>query len=64
MTSREFFYLVSNMRSAQTEYFKTKDRAVFRAARKLENEVDAEIRRVKEILRDNDHSSEMTLPPH
>lgn len=53
MTSREFFYLVSNMRSAQIEYFKTKDRAVFRAARKLENEVDAEISRVKAIV-DND----------
>ena len=50
MTSREFFYLVSNMRQAQIEYFKTKDRAVFRAARRLENDVDAEIARVKEIV--------------
>lgn len=53
MTSREFFYLVSNMRSAQIEYFKTRDRAVFRAARRLENEVDAEIARVKEIVADS-----------
>lgn len=50
MTAREFFYLVSEMRSAQTRYFKTKDRAVFTAARKLENEVDSEIRRVKAII--------------
>lgn len=50
MDAREFFYLVSEMRSAQTRYFKTKDRAVFMAARKLENEVDSEIRRVKGIL--------------
>lgn len=50
MDAREFFYLVSEMRSAQTRYFKTKDRAVFMAARKLENEVDAEIARVKSIV--------------
>lgn len=50
MNAREFFYLVSEMRSAQVRYFETKDRAVFRAARKLENEVDSEIRRVKAIL--------------
>lgn len=55
MKAREFFFLVSNMRSAQTEYFKTKDRAVFRAARKLENEVDAEIRRVKELSDNTSH---------
>ena len=50
MTSREFFYLVANMRKAQAEYFATKDRMVFRAARRLENEVDAEVRRVKHIM--------------
>lgn len=50
MTAREFFFLVSEMRSAQIRYFKTKDRDVFRAARLLENEVDSEIRRVKAIL--------------
>lgn len=38
------------MRSAQKKYFETKDRAVFRAARKLENEVDAEVNRVKAII--------------
>lgn len=50
MNAREFFYLVANMRSAQKRYLKTKDRAVFRAARKLENEVDAEINRVKALV--------------
>lgn len=50
MNAREFFYLVSEMRSAQVRYFETKDRAVFRAARKLENEVDSEIRRVKNLV--------------
>lgn len=50
MTSREFFYLVAQMREAQRQYFKSRDQLVFRAARKLENEVDKEIARVREIL--------------
>lgn len=50
MTPREFFYLVSAMRAAQNKYFATRDRSVFRAARKLENQVDDEIARVKAIL--------------
>lgn len=53
MNAREFFYLVAEMRSAQTSYFKTKDPNVFRAARKLENEVDKEIKRVRELLNAN-----------
>lgn len=50
MNAKEFFYLVAEMRSAQNAYFETKDRNVFRAARKLENEVDREIRRVRAII--------------
>lgn len=50
MNAREFFYLVANMRNARKRYLETKDRAVFRALRKLENEVDAEINRVKAII--------------
>lgn len=50
MNAREFFYLVAEMRDAQKRYFKDRDQVVLRAARKLEGLVDAEIRRVKEIL--------------
>ena len=50
MDHRSFFYLVAEMRSAQTAYFKTRDPNVFRAARKLENEVDREIARVRQIV--------------
>lgn len=50
MNAREFFYLVAQMREAQTAYFKTKERHVFMAARKLENMVDSEIRRVRDIV--------------
>lgn len=50
MNARDFFYLVAEMREAQKAYFETKDRHVFRAARKLENELDKEIRRVREVV--------------
>lgn len=50
MNSREFFYLVAQMRAAQREYFKNRQQNVFRAARKLEDNVDAEIERVRRIL--------------
>ena len=50
MSNKEFFYLVAQMRDAQKAYFKTKDRHVFMAARKLENEVDHEIERVRNIV--------------
>lgn len=50
MTAKEFFYLTAQMREAQKAYFKTRDHNVLRAARKLENEVDAEISRVRELL--------------
>lgn len=53
MNAKEFFYLVAEMRSAQKSYFETKDQHVFRAARKLENDVDREIRRVRELLNAN-----------
>lgn len=54
MNAREFFYLVAEMRAAQKAYFKTKQDNVFRAARKLENQVDAEIQRVRELVNDAD----------
>lgn len=50
MNSREFFYLVANMRSAQKAYFDTRDQKVLRAAIKLEKEVDDEIVRVRAIV--------------
>lgn len=51
MTSREFFYCVSNMREAQRNYFRTRDRHDFLRARACENEVDREIARVRELIR-------------
>lgn len=50
MTAKQFFYLVAEMRDTQRRYFESRDRATFRACRALENDVDREIRRVKEIM--------------
>lgn len=50
MTAREFFYLVAQMRAAQTNYFATRRPEHLRAARRLEREVDGEIARVKAII--------------
>lgn len=50
MTAREFFYLVAQMREAQKEYFARREQLTLRAARKLEGEVDKEIKRVRAIL--------------
>lgn len=50
MTAEEFFYYVAQMRDAQNRYFQNRDRRVFLACRKLENIVDHEIARVKDII--------------
>lgn len=50
MNAREFFYLTAQMREAQKTYFATRDPNALRAARKLEGEVDREIKRVREIV--------------
>lgn len=50
MNAREFFYLVANMRTAQREYFKTRDTRALIRSKDLEREVDEEVRRVKEII--------------
>lgn len=62
MNARDFFYLVAEMREAQKAYFETKDSRVFRAARKLENDVDKEIRRVHDIVNANPPTSVMKSP--
>lgn len=50
MTSREFFDKVAEMRRAQRDYFKTRDKDTLIRSKQLEKEVDDEIKRVTEIL--------------
>lgn len=58
MNAMEFFYLVAQMREAQRNYFDTRSQLVLRAARKLENDVDREIRRVREIIANHERTTE------
>lgn len=50
MNSKQFFYAVAQMRAAQRAYFENRDPKVLRAAIKSEQEVDAEIERVRKII--------------
>ncbi len=61
MTAREFFYLVANMRDTQRRYFKDRDQVTLRAARKLENLVDEEIARTREVLGSESQYRQTTL---
>lgn len=54
MNAREFFYLVAQMRSAQKAYFANRDVKVFRQCRALENDVDREIERVRQIVQNQE----------
>lgn len=52
MNAKEFFYLVAEMRRCQKSWFDTHDQRALIAAKIREQEVDAEIRRVKELIGD------------
>lgn len=58
MTAKEFFYLVSQMRQAQSEYFRTRDQVTLRRARALEGDVDDEIARVKAIIAEGERAKQ------
>lgn len=49
MNAKQFFDLVSEMRQAQKNYFKTRNQAYFDRSRYLEKQIDAEIERVRRI---------------
>lgn len=49
MNAREFFYLTASVRSAQKEYFMTRDRRLLAKCKALEKELDHEIERVREL---------------
>lgn len=49
MTAKEFFMLVVQMRNAQKQYFRTRDKSDLQASKQLEKQVDDEIRRVERL---------------
>lgn len=50
MNNRQFFDLVRRMRAYQREYFKHKRKSDLQTSKMLESQVDAEIKRVEDIL--------------
>lgn len=52
MTARDFFTLVTRMRDKQKEYFRTRSASVLQESKRLEKQVDDEIQRVNEIIKD------------
>jgi hypothetical protein len=49
MNSKQFFKTVVEMRKAQREYFRTHTKASLRNSMRLEDEIDAEIKRVEAL---------------
>lgn len=52
MDSKEFFDLVAKMRWKQKDYFATRSKAVLQESKALEKQVDDEIKRVEDILKE------------
>lgn len=52
MNAKDFFALVSRMRDKQKEYFRTRSTSVLQESKRLEKQVDDEIKRVNEIIKD------------
>lgn len=59
MNAKEFFNLVSRMREAQKEYFKTRSSLNLRQVKTLEKEIDAEIERVNALAPRKDTQTAM-----
>lgn len=52
MDSKEFFDLVAKMLRKQKDYFATRSKAVLQESKALEKQVDDEIKRVEDILKE------------
>ena len=50
MKPKEFFDKVAEMRSAQKEYFRTRSPQALSESKRLEREIDAEIKRVNDMM--------------
>lgn len=53
MDAKQFFYMVSEMRRCQKEYFRTRAQSALRLARYYEKCIDFEINKVNNLLNQN-----------
>lgn len=61
MNHKEFFDKVVAMRKAQKEYFKTRLPSALNKSKQLEAEIDAEIKRVENILEEREKARQTSL---
>ena len=59
MNSREFFIEVAFMRQLQKEYFNTRSKSILAECKKVEREIDTEIKRVKAIIGNQSKEQEL-----
>lgn len=55
MTPKEFFDKVSRMRKAQKDYFRTRSGRALNDSKRLEQEIDAEIDRVRKVMEEKNN---------
>lgn len=55
MTPKEFFDKVSRMRKAQKDYFRTRSGRALNDSKRLEQEIDAEIERVRKVMEEKNN---------
>ena len=55
MTPKEFFDKVSRMRKAQKDYSRTRSGRALNESKRLEQEIDAEIERVRKVMEEKNN---------
>ena len=61
MNAEQFFRLVESMRKAQKNYFQMRSTQYLNESKQLERQVDAEIERVNNILRERNMPKQMEM---
>lgn len=61
MNAKEFYDKVVEMRKAQKEYFKLRGSTALQKSKALEKEIDAEIKRVQEVMAEKERARQRTL---
>ena len=62
MNAKEFFLKVREMREAQKQYFKFRTSLDLARSKKLEKEIDDEIKRVDELMKPREPTMEDLFP--
>ena len=61
MNAKEFFFLVAKMRKAQRDYFSTRSQRALLDSKMYEREVDAEIKRVEQVLQQQADNQQLKI---